>query len=158
MNYYGKREAVFASTNGVAYEIYLTNCNNGKGYCDGCHSPHLWEKDQGKLIDEEFYEKMIDYMGNKEWQFDNIAILGGEPLDNPKEEILDFAERMKIFNKPLWLYTHFELDEINEEIKQVFDYIKTGKYDVTKLDDDHRSYGIYLMSRNQKINKKGVDY
>lgn len=158
MNYYGKREGVLASTNGVAIEIYVAGCNKGKGYCDGCHSPHLWDEDQGRPMNEEFYENLIDYMQSKEWQFDNIVLLGGEALDNPKEEILDFVQQMKILDKPLWLYTHFELNEIDEEVKQSFDYIKTGRYDESKIDDDHTSYGVCLKTNNQKINKKGVDY
>lgn len=158
MNYYGKREAVLASTNGVAFEIYIAGCNKGEGYCGGCHSPHLWEKDQGKIIDEEFYIDLVDYMLNKEWQFDNIVLLGGEPLDNSKEDVLEFVRQMKILNKKLWLYTHFELDEIDDDIKKAFDYIKTGKYIEEFKDDNYQSRDICLMTSNQKINQKGIDY
>ncbi|HHX67014.1 MAG TPA: 4Fe-4S cluster-binding domain-containing protein [Gallicola sp.] len=155
MNYYGKREGVLASTNGIAFEIYVVGC---EGYCKGCHSPHLWDKNQGVLMDEEFYNSLISYMKEKEWQFDNIVLLGGEPLDNPKKKILEFVEKMKIFNKPLWLYTHFELNEIDEDIKQSFDYIKTGKYNENLRNDNYISRGVGLISTNQKINKRGEDY
>lgn len=155
MNYYGKREGVLASTNGIAFEVYCVGC---QGYCEGCHSPHLWDKEQGIIMDEEFYNLLISYMKEKEWQFDNIVLLGGEPLDNPKEEVLEFVKKMKIFNKPLWLYTHFELNEIDEDIKQSFDYIKTGKYEELLKNYNYSSRGICLMSTNQKINKRGEDY
>lgn len=157
IRYYGKRECVLASTNGIAFEIYVAGC---KGYCEGCHSPHVWNFNQGRLMDNEFYDELIEYMKSKEWQFDNIVLIGGEPLDNKKEDIINFCNVMKdnFENKDLYLYTHFELEEIDEEIKQCFNYIKTGKFDKNKYSDEYYSNGINLKSINQKMNKKGEDY
>lgn len=157
MNYYGKREGVLASTDGIAFEIYVSGCN---GYCKDCHSKHTWDFNQGILMDDYFYNEVFKIMQNKEWQFDNIALLGGEPLDNDKKDIINFAKKMKSYfeNKKLYLYTHFELNEINDEIKKHFDFIKTGKFDEKKYNDEYCSNGVYLKTTNQKMNKKGVDY
>ena len=36
---------------------------------------------------------------------------------------------MKSYNKPIVLFTRFEIDEVPDDIKELCDYIKTGKYD-----------------------------
>lgn len=156
MNYYGKREGVLASTDGVAFEIYVAGCKHHP--CEDCHSPHTWDFNQGVHMDDGFYDALLDYMEPRHWQFDNIVLLGGEPLDNPKDEIINFCEYMQLFKKPLWLYTHYELDEIDEEIKQCFDYIVTGMFKKDLYSDTYLSRGVQLKSTNQKVNKKGEDY
>jgi organic radical activating enzyme len=111
-------------------------------------------------MDENFYKELIDYMKPKEWQFDNINLLGGEPLDNSKQDILSFCKIMKQYfpDKKFYIYTHYELKDIDNDIKQQFDYIKTGKFDKSKYSDEYYSSGINLKSINQKMNKKGIDY
>lgn len=156
MNYYGKREGVLASTDGVAFEIYVAGCKYHP--CEGCHSPHTWDFNQGRPMDSDFYSELLEYMSSKEWQFDNIVLLGGEPLDNPVEDVIYFCDCMKIFNKPLWLYTHYELSEISSEIKDAFDYIVTGMFQKENYSDTYLSRGVQLKSTNQKVNKRGEDY
>lgn len=153
MNYYESAFPVFASSDGIAYEIYLAGCH---GYCPGCHSPHTWDFNAGIPIEEEI-EKLVDDMKKREDQFDNIVILGGEPLDNSQYELAIFAFilRVRFPDKILYLYTHFDEETVREKFPFVlnyFDYIKVGMYDETKPNTEKKRdplVNVTLATTNQ---------
>ena len=159
MNFYGERKTVLASTNGISYEFYVSGCNNGKGYCKGCHSEHTWYSNFGIPMTKEWYDNKIVEMKNRgEFKFDNINLLGGEPLDSSETDIRYFCDRFRqdFPSKGFWLYTHFTEEDIKEKfifVYELFDYIKVGKFDINKLSDYHKSNDIYLSSTNQYIIK-----
>ncbi len=158
MNFYADYKYSLASSIGIGYEIYLSGC---KGYCKGCHSDHTHDFNAGVKIDDNFINDFIAKIKKEgSFKFDNFVLLGGEPLDNPTSEVLYFMNKLKdnFSNKKFWLYTHFELNEIDNEIKSFFDFIKTGKFDIDNIDENYKSRGINLISPNQKINEKGIDY
>ena len=153
MNYYESAFPVFASSDGIAYEIYLSGC---RGYCPGCHSPHTWDFNGGTPIQDIFW-KLIGDMQRREKQFDNIVILGGEPLDNSQLEIekMAFALRAIFPTKKLYLYTHYDEAAVRKNFSFVlhdFDYIKVGMYDDTQLNWDKKKdplTNVVLATRNQ---------
>jgi len=159
LRFYGDRKTVLASTHGIAYEVYVTGCNHGRGYCYGCHSEHTWDPNEGVLMTKEWYDDFIKSMKERgSFKFDNINLLGGEPLDSSEEDIIYFCNRMKSAfpKKNLWLYTHFTEEELKNKFNYVFnlfDYIKVGKFDINQLSNDYSSEGIYLASTNQYIIK-----
>lgn len=136
-------------SDGVAFEITLAGC---KGHCKGCHSKDTWNFEQGEYLD---IHKRIDIITNiLERPYDNIVIMGGEPLDNDIMSLYKFLNYLKQVTKlPIWLFTHYEYKEVPEEIKEVCDYIKTGKYDENKLTEYNVQYGVKLASSNQWIYK-----
>jgi anaerobic ribonucleoside-triphosphate reductase activating protein len=140
-----------------AFEIYLSGCN-GKPKCSGCYNKELWDFDVG----EEYTLKYFGKLQQKIYRFkniiDSIIILGGEPLDQDLLDFYYFTEDMKSFNKILWLFTRYELSEIDLKILNQFDYIKTGKYLPKMKCENNIQYGIQLSTSNQKIHKKGIDY
>ena len=113
MNIYNIKESSIHETNGLSFNIYL---RGWKGYCIDCHSDHTWDFNSGsKLIVSE----LISYMNTIEsFKFDNICILGGEPLDQSLEELVFLLEELKINfkDKPLWLYTNFELNKVPQKL------------------------------------------
>lgn len=125
MNYYKSAFPVYSSSDGIAYEIYLAGC---KGYCEGCHTPHTWDFKAGVLMSE-IQDKLIADMGKVSHQFDNIVIMGGEPLDHG-EELELFLEKLdsEFPDKNIYLYTHFEIGEIGKNVFKWVNYIKCGKY------------------------------
>lgn len=153
LNYYESAFPVFASSDGIAYEIYLAGCH---GYCPGCHSPHTWDFNAGIPMQEEI-EKLVKDMENREDQFDNIVILGGEPLDNFQWEIENFAATLRecFPDKKLYLYTHFDEDTVRDRFPFVldyFDYIKVGMYDSDSLNKENKKdplTNVILASNNQ---------
>jgi organic radical activating enzyme len=90
-------------------------------------------------------------------ELDNIIILGGEPLDNDTDDLVEFANmlREKFPNCLIWLYTHYELEEIEvsyEPILDTVDYIKCGAFDETKYSDQgfkDELTGVTLATSNQ---------
>lgn len=138
-------------------EVYLAGC---KGYCQGCHSPHTHDPNLGTPIDQVMHHLIEDIRHYYDRGFvDNIVILGGEPLDNPDNELEEFIQRLKMFfpKSKIWLYTHFEIDEV---IKShpislgLLDYIKCGKYEESLKSDSgfkDPNTGVTLATSNQYI-------
>lgn len=135
-----------------ALEIYVSGCIN---HCPGCHNPELQSFDIGtpyvygllsinvKLVD--FYDII-----------DNIWILGGEPLDQNLCHLAELVKAVSIFNKKIWLFTGYPLDEALDriwgcDIEEYIDYIKYGFYDETELTEENICFGIKLASGNQGI-------
>jgi len=126
-------------------EIYLSGCLQK---CKNCHNPESWNFDSGLLIDSNLYSKLHDY----NTLYDDIWILGGEPLDQNINELCACLDRLKHLNKTMWLWTSYEFNEVDFRVLEYFDYVKCGKY----IDDGSEyltEHGFKLASSNQKIYK-----
>lgn len=157
MRYYESAYPVYASTDGVAYEVYLSGCN---GYCQGCHSPHTHDFNAGlDLNDTLVFGRLVNDIKCKydRGELDNIVIIGGEPLDQPEHELLDFLDVLSTSfpDCKLYLYTHFSEDEVRTRFSSILDdvdYIKCGKYDASKPNDQNQRdslTGVTLATTNQ---------
>jgi len=132
-----------------ALEIYLSGCY---GDCYGCHNPELKDFSIGNYYKEEL-SKLTNKINDFYFLINSIWILGGEPLDQNYNELFDLLLYLKQFNKNIWLFTRYEIEEISDEIIEYCDYIKTGKYiDELKVDDNIQC-GIKLATSNQKVYK-----
>lgn len=140
----------YNSSNGISIDIFLSGCNRNPK-CKGCHNPGLWDFNNGKEIN---YEELIRWLKIKNELYDNIVIMGGEPLDQ-KDLVVLLKKIHKI--KSIWLYTSYEFNEISPQIKEYCSYIKTGRYDETQLIENNIQFGIKLASLNQKIYKLTED-
>lgn len=145
------------SINTKSLEIYLSGCN-GNPKCEQCHNPELWDFDIGKEYSDKYFETLRKKVSVFDSMIDNIFVLGGEPLDQNIIKFKHMIKDLRKLNKKLWLFTRYEITEIDKEIKNAFDYIKTGKYIMQLQVEDNVQYGIKLASANQKIYKKGKDY
>jgi anaerobic ribonucleoside-triphosphate reductase activating protein len=137
-------------------EIYTAGCSGNPYHCEGCHNPESWNFDQGDLYNTQYFikrirAKVIDFPELVK----NIMIFGGEPLDSDISELLF---ECNIFRIPIWLFTHYDLDDVPQYVKNYCTYIKTGRYVKSLVVDDNVQYGIKLASLNQNIYKRGVDY
>lgn len=157
MNYYKSIFPVLTSSDGIAYEIYLAGC---KGYCEGCHSEHTWDFKAGKPF-AEVKDKLIKDMLDKQNYFDNIVVLGGEPLDH-KQLPLMLQLLDKCFpEKKIYLYTHFSAIEVNQKYKQIkklVDFIKVGEYEAEYLNTSKTAdslTGVVLATTNQYFIRGG---
>jgi anaerobic ribonucleoside-triphosphate reductase activating protein len=140
-----------------SFEIYLSGCN-GNPKCEGCYNQELWDFNIGEEYTLEYFGDLQQKIYRFKNIIDNIMILGGEPLDQNINDFSYFIKDMKSFNKDLWLFTRYELNEIEPTILNQFDYVKTGKYIKELSVDNNIQYGIKLATSNQKIYKKGIDY
>lgn len=144
------------SINYQAFEIYLSGCN-GKPHCKNCHNPELWDFEYGDEYDIDMKERILKKISDFSELVENIWILGGEPLDNDIDCVIKLLTDINLTRKKVWLFTRNELKDIPQSIKQLVDYIKTGRY----LPDEksgHVEYGVTLASKNQHIYKRGKDF
>lgn len=162
MRYYESAFPVFASAEGVSYEIFLSGCH---GYCEGCHSPHTHDFTSGiDLDDGVFFSELIMDIQEKydAGQLDNVVIMGGEPLDHTDAELADLIDAVRIAcpKVKIWMYTHFEADEVKNrpEIFNRLDWIKCGKFDKSKFSEagfKSELTGVTLATSNQYFIKGG---
>lgn len=143
--------AIEFTLNQNSLDIYLAGCD-GFPKCENCHNSELWNFNQGKKI-EFIYEKIENYLKEFPFLIKNLMIFGGEPLDQPKEELLSFLKQLNKYNKKIWLFTRFELNEIPQEIISECNFIKTGRYIPSLSTNDNICFGIKLATSNQTINK-----
>ena len=138
------------STNSI--EIYLSGCK-ADPHCKNCHNPELWSFDIGVPYRKSF----IALLEEKILKYDNLVnsiwILGGEPLDQPIDELEGMLKELSKIGKDIWLWTRYELDEVPDNIKKYCDYIKCGRYEEDKQKEGYTSHGVILASTNQKIYK-----
>lgn len=141
-----------------SFEIYVSGCA-GNPHCEGCHNPASWDFNLGDLYNKSFF---YDNIKTKVEEFDvlikNIMIFGGEPLDNDHDELLKLLNDLKSLNKPIWLFTRYDINDVPDKIKTYCDYIKCGRYLPELTVDNNIQYGIKLATSNQKIYKNGVDF
>ena len=134
------------------FEIYISGCE--KHPCKECFSPELWNPFVGDELTTERYELLKTNILSKIYMIENLMVCGGEILEKPKEEVLELITFLKQFMKPIWLFTRFELKDVDTDILDNIDYIKTGMYLQDKQTEDNISYGYKLASSNQTIYKK----
>lgn len=142
-------------------EIYLSGCKgDGElGHCPNCHNSESWSFNQGIQYNKIYFEqkikqKILDFPN----MINNIAIFGGEPNDQNHKELEHFLKDLKTLNKPIWLFTRYDLKDCPSFEYDLCDYIKCGRYIEELSCDTNLQYGIQLATNNQRIYKKGVDY
>lgn len=134
-------------------EIYLAGCaRNPK--CEGCHNSELWDFNVGKD-----YKLWFNILEEKIDTFDllikNIWVLGGEPLDNNIDELENLLVFLRKFDKDIYLFTSYSIEDVPEKIKKLCDYVKVGEYNknLRCKENENIHFGIPLATCNQKIIK-----
>lgn len=143
------------STNSL--EIYVAGCN-GQPHCKNCHNPISWNFNLGTKYNNEYFEIIKTKVNDFTSLIQNIMIFGGEPLDQNHEELKKLLKDLSQFNLPIWIFTRYDINEIDNDIKQYCDYIKCGRYIEELKTDNNTQYGIKLATSNQNIYKRGKDY
>ena len=91
-----------------------------KIHCEGCHSPFLWKEENGKLLTQKNYDKLLS-------QYQNYAscvlFMGGEWHE---EELLQFLKLAKEKKFKTCLYTGEET--VSKELLSELTFIKTGRW------------------------------
>lgn len=129
-------------------EVYISGCD---GACPGCHNPELWNYDLG--LD---YRERIPYIIEKTHAFesmiDRIWILGGEPLLQDTDCLVDLLSQLRVTGKTIFLFTRFPLAQIPEEVREYCDIVKCGEYDASL--DQKICDKVTLASSNQTFYQK----
>jgi anaerobic ribonucleoside-triphosphate reductase activating protein len=135
-------------------DIYVAGCN--APHCIDCFNPESWEYNQGTIYDSQFFVKRVrDKARIFPDLVKNIFIYGGEPLDSDVSELLF---ELSTLHLPLWLFTHYSLEEVPQYVKNYCSFIKCGRYDPLLKTEDNIQYGVKLATCNQRIYKKDIDF
>lgn len=135
------------NTDGVSLTFFVQGCSH---HCRGCFSKNTWDFNGGKEFTEDI-KTQLEYV-IKNYNYDYLCFIGGEPLDNI--ELCKIV--MNIFNKAnkypkIWIYTGYTMDEIcSDFIKNNFiqtaDVLITGRFEEDKYDPTL----LFKGSKNQK--------
>ncbi len=138
----------------------MAGCN-ASPHCKGCHSEESWDFNAGEKYTLLNLVKMTRKIKEFDNLIENIWILGGDPLDNNIDEILEMVREFTLLNKKIWLFTRYSLKQAKIKLKNDilwFDYIKCGAYKQDLTTNDNVQYGVKLATSNQMIYKRDLDY
>ncbi len=131
-----------SSLDGLSTDLFFYGCTHK---CKGCHNRELWEfVDYNYSLDELLQVIEIADKSNI------VTLLGGEPLQQDIKSLLYLIQGIKQLDKKVAIYTGYEFQDVPDEILDVIDYIKTGKY----LCNHKTPFGSFLASTNQIMWKK----
>lgn len=132
-----------------AFEIYISGCK--APHCQGCHNPELWDFSVGSFYDPSISEalKTKALEMHEAGLADYAWILGGEPLDQDLNELMDLIDHLKSVDLKIVLWTHY--NEVPERILSMIDYIKTGPYIEGQESYVEPLFGVKLANPEQKL-------
>ena len=126
------------------------------GHCEDCCNPELKRWDLSGLDTVQVVSKVVSLTTKFDKLIDRIILVGGDPVDAYKKypsEYLSFISQIRTLRKPIYLFTRYELPEIDPLLLAQVDYVKTGAYIPALKCDDNIQEGIKLATSNQKIFK-----
>ena len=131
---------------GIGVSLFVQGC---RFHCKNCFNQDTWDFNGGKEWND-ITEKHFLALVNRPY-IERVSFLGGEPLAN--ENCDTIYHLCSIIHKPIWLYTGYCFDCIQDRFKRVADVIVDGQYK-----DELRNMNLsFRGSSNQHIWKKDKD-
>ena len=128
----------------ISYNIYLSGCKNNKNCpMDKCHNPELRNFDVG--FDWEHWKQKIIEQTQKQF-FTCFCLLGGEPLDQDEEQLLDFLSFLNAFSLPIYIYTGYDENILIEKCMNIHSLVKGiyfGSYVEGSLNSEHKELLLF---------------
>ena len=119
MRYAKIRKQDITNGNGVRVSIFFQGC---RFHCKNCFNQSTWNFDGGEELTEEKICELIRYATYP--YIKGISILGGEPFQQPADELLEFLKRLKReVNKPIYLWSGYTFEAIPSEYSECLRYI-----------------------------------
>lgn len=109
MNYIKISKCDVANGIGVRTVLWVSGCSHK---CPGCHNPHTWDENEGKVFDSNAKEELFKALNQS--YVSGITFSGGDPLyKNNVETILELIKdiKTKLPDKSIWLYTGYTVEE-----------------------------------------------
>lgn len=152
MNYKTIKQLDIANGTGCRTSIFFCGCTH---HCPGCFNSEIWDFNSGEKFDENVKNHLFDLLSLR--FIKGLSVLGGEPLQQGEELTILLKEvKEKFPDKDIWLWTGYDMDELNEQQKQTIsycDYIVTGRF----IKEKHQHNLKFRGSTNQYIWKKSDD-
>jgi anaerobic ribonucleoside-triphosphate reductase activating protein len=112
--------------------------------CKNCHNKKLWNPKYGTKYNASSVAKIVRAECNK-LGLKSVVLLGGEPLQQDRQELLSLCRLLHEAGLKIWLYTGYKFSEIDEDILRYIYTIKCGKY------EDELKQDGFPASSNQKV-------
>lgn len=125
----------------AAFTVWFSGCSFG---CKNCQNTVLWDGNRGK----EYYWNDIAHIvieSCKKLGTKYVVLLGGEPLQQQKGELLFLCSWLKSEGIKIWLYTGYNIDDVPDTILKQIYTVKCGRYI-----EDLRQDG-FPASSNQRV-------
>lgn len=157
MRYAQIRDMDIVNGKGIGASIFFQGCSHR---CKGCFNSSTWDFNGGKEWIKDVEDEFIEIC--KREYIDHESLLGGEPLDQPIDELITLLNRVKIeVGKPIWLWTGYTFMYIENspshpkfsDVLDYVDYVIDGEF-IEELKDLNLPY---RGSSNQNIWKKDDD-
>lgn len=136
-----------ANGEGIRVSVWFAGCIH---HCKGCHNPSTWKWKQGKPLDTQLINKILDACSKE--HIAGMTLTGGDPLfvkniDGILALCQAFRDRFKN-QKTIWLWTGYKYEDIPfKEVLPYIDVLIDGKF-VEELKDPSLKY---RGSSNQKV-------
>lgn len=119
MNYF-KYDIVFQEIPGeISLALYFTGCPLR---CKGCHSPELWNAQNGVRLEQNELKQLIQ---RYEGKISTVLFMGGEW---ESQTLIEFLNPIKEAGLKVALYTGREIHELPRELVVHLDFLKTGPW------------------------------
>ena len=107
---------------GCRVTIWFAGCPH---HCPGCHNSSTWSYNQGKEMDDDFYEKIILLL--KKPYIKGLTLSGGDPLGQSEEdlkELYNFVRwvKRKTPQKDIWIYTGYTKENLKGVQLDILEY------------------------------------
>lgn len=127
----------------ASFTIWFSGCSMK---CKKCHNRLLWDKNAGTKYKVDSVISIVRATCNR-LNVKSVVLLGGEPLQQDRQELLSMCRSLKEAGLDIWLYTGYEFDEIDKELLQYLYTVKTGRY-IAKLRQES-----FPASTNQRVHR-----
>lgn len=123
--------------------------------CKNCHNRRLWNKKYGNEHSAKAVAKIVRAECNK-LGLKSVVLLGGEPLQQDRQELLSLCRLLTEAGLKIWLYTGYDFQDVDEfGILEYIYTLKCGEY-IDRLKQDgfpsSSNQQVYRMFDNKFLN------
>lgn len=150
MRFASIRKYDVANGPGIRTSVFFTGCTHA---CRGCFNALYQDFNFGEVWTDDHTATVLEYLNSPEVA--GLTLLGGEPLQQPREILLPLLERVKDnmpAGKTIWIYSGYHWDEIVADdalktIAKFADVLIDGRFEIAQKNLKLRFRG----SSNQRI-------
>ncbi|MCG3726015.1 anaerobic ribonucleoside-triphosphate reductase-activating protein [Vibrio cincinnatiensis] len=137
MNYHQYYPIDVVNGPGTRCTLFVSGCLH---QCRGCYNKSTWPLDSGHPFTSEMEDKIIADLNDTRIPRRGLSLSGGDPL-HPQNvsAVLLLVQRVKqeCVGKDIWLWTGYCLHELDEQQRQLIDYVDVlvdGKFEQSLAD------------------------
>jgi len=152
MNYHQYYPIDVVNGPGTRCTLFVAGCVH---QCKGCYNQSTWRLDSGLPFTPQMEDQIVADLNDVRIPRQGLSLSGGDPLHPANvAAVLQLVKRVRAEcpGKDIWLWTGYQMDELDSEQRQIVDQINVlidGKF-VQELKDPAL---IWRGSSNQVVHK-----